>query len=388
MLWILVILSPVAFVSYILPITRRGRSLLSWRTWWEQMVAWSIIGIIAGFFLYLGFLMIAMINAFPESFTCRPGETGCGKGLGLMNNVVPYLIPLVLLLIAYRETKKTSAMFAGEIISATEKVTKGAVMAGAMVAGGAAISAIRARPEVARVEERFRKGLERAPVVGRMVGGPGAYEASKKKATEKEMKTLEGRDSDALREITNSRAMTINDRRRQAAAATILAKRNKLSGIELIETKAQDWQTYGADMGEIFDRRPDLIPLTIDPRTGNYRTQNDVNRALGRISPGELRRKIQPESLDDEGVVAGLSFEQVEEIGRRGSAAQKQALARLRQDAVRFRRVIDEWDRVITEAVNARAAGLDTEAERWEAESRRIEGTVHELYYNPNFQVP
>jgi len=352
------------------------------------MVAWSIIGIIAGFFLYLGFFMIAIINNNPSYFTCAPGDPRCGSGLGLMNNVVPYLIPLVLLWIAYRETKKTSAMFAGDIISATEKVTKGAVMAGAMVAGGAAISAIRARPEVARVEERFRKGLERAPVVGRMVGGPGAYEASKKKATEKEMKTLEGRDSDALREITNSRAMTINDRRRQAAAATILAKRNKLSGIELIETKAQDWQTYGADMGEIFDRRPDLIPLTIDPRTGNYRTQNDVNRALGRISPGELRRKIQPESLDDEGVVAGLSFEQVEEIGRRGSAAQKQALARLRQDAVRFRRVIDEWDRVITEAVNARAAGLDAEAERWEAESRRIEGTVHELYYNPNFQVP
>jgi hypothetical protein len=142
MLWILVILSPIAFVSYILPITRRGRSLLSWRTWWEQLVAWAIIGIIAAFFLYLGFTMIAMINANPREFVCLPGDKDCGSGgLGLMNNILPYLIPLVLLWIAYRETKKTTAMFAREIIEMPEKVAKGAVMAATIAAtSGAAIA--------------------------------------------------------------------------------------------------------------------------------------------------------------------------------------------------------------------------------------------------------
>jgi len=139
MLWILVILSPIAFVSYILPITRRGKSLLSWRTWWEQLIAWSIIGIIAAFFLYLGFTMIAMINANPRQFVCLPGDQNCGPGgLGLMNNILPYLIPLVLLWIAYRETKKTTAMFAREIIEMPEKVAKGAVMAAAIAATGGA----------------------------------------------------------------------------------------------------------------------------------------------------------------------------------------------------------------------------------------------------------
>jgi len=130
MLWILVILSPIAFVSYILPMTRRGQSLLNWRKWWEQLIAWSIIGIIAGFFLYLGFTMIVLINNNSSAFVTQPA---IGQ-LGLMNNILPYLIPLVLLWVAYKETKRTSAMFAGEIISTAEKIGKTAVTAAAMVA--------------------------------------------------------------------------------------------------------------------------------------------------------------------------------------------------------------------------------------------------------------
>jgi hypothetical protein len=143
MLWILVILSPIAFVSYILPVTRRGRTLLNWRTWWEQLIAWSIIGIVAAFFLYLGFTMIAMINANPNQFTCVPGDQNCGPGgLGLMNNILPYLIPLVLLWIAHKEKKRTSAWFAREIMEMPEKVAKGAVMAAAIAATGGAATAM------------------------------------------------------------------------------------------------------------------------------------------------------------------------------------------------------------------------------------------------------
>lgn len=136
MLWILVILSPIAFVSYILPITRRGRSLLSWREWWKQLIAWSIIGIIAAFFLYLGFTMISMINADPSTVVTYPNLSG----LGLMNNILPYLIPLVLLWIGYRETKRTSAMFAKEIVEAPERITR-AVTQAAITAGIAAATA-------------------------------------------------------------------------------------------------------------------------------------------------------------------------------------------------------------------------------------------------------
>lgn len=144
MLWILVIVSPIAFVSYILPMTKRGQSILNWRKWWEQLISWSIIGVIAGFFLYLGFTMIVLINAdianplHPWGTISHPDQSGWG----LMNNILPFLIPLVLLWVAYKETKRTSAMFAGEIISATEKIGKTAVTATAMIATAGAGMAV------------------------------------------------------------------------------------------------------------------------------------------------------------------------------------------------------------------------------------------------------
>ena len=134
MLWILVIMSPIAFVSYILPTTRRGGSLLSWRYWWGQLIAWSLIGIIAGFFLYLGFTMIAMINAAPGTFVSYPNLNWQGGEMGIMNNVIPYLIPLVLLWIAYREVKRTTALFATQIMDVPEKIGKKVASAAAMAA--------------------------------------------------------------------------------------------------------------------------------------------------------------------------------------------------------------------------------------------------------------
>ena len=150
MLWIIVILSPIAFLSYILPITRSGKSILNWKNWLEQLIEWCLVGVIAGFFVYLGFTMITMINANPYLFVTRFNGPG---GLGIVDNILPYLIPLILLAIGYKEAKKTSAMFAREMIDTTEKIGKAAVTATAMVAmtaatagAGAAVGAARGAP--------------------------------------------------------------------------------------------------------------------------------------------------------------------------------------------------------------------------------------------------
>ncbi|PJC28963.1 hypothetical protein CO053_01860, partial [Candidatus Shapirobacteria bacterium CG_4_9_14_0_2_um_filter_40_11] len=50
-IWILVILSPIAFVCRILPPGSGLRKV--WDMWWQQFIQWSIIGILAMFFLYL-----------------------------------------------------------------------------------------------------------------------------------------------------------------------------------------------------------------------------------------------------------------------------------------------------------------------------------------------
>jgi hypothetical protein len=313
MLWILVILSPIAFVSYILPITRRGQSLLSWRKWWEQLVAWAIIGIIAAFFLYLGFTMIAMINANPREFVCLPGDKDCGSGgLGLMNNILPYLIPLALLWIAYRETKRTSAMFAGEIISATEKLTKGAVTAATMATVG-----LIAAPALKGVEAGARKRLERVPVVGKALGGPGAYEAEQKKKTEIEKKKLEGRSADDLQKIVETQPITMADRHRRAAAMEILAEKRRLKND--YKKYLGEVKSYGGDTSEILKARPDWAPEV-------KKTPGEI---IEKMDPGEFRRKIQAEALESPEVFTNMDVKQLREIERRGTAAQKDAIRTL-----------------------------------------------------------
>ena len=57
MLWILVILAPIAFFSQILPegVTVKAilPSILHWNEWWKTLIQWSFLTIPLGFFLYL-----------------------------------------------------------------------------------------------------------------------------------------------------------------------------------------------------------------------------------------------------------------------------------------------------------------------------------------------
>ena len=47
-IWVLVILSPIAFACYIIPDTRKY-----WTQWWHHFFQWSFIGVTCGFFIYL-----------------------------------------------------------------------------------------------------------------------------------------------------------------------------------------------------------------------------------------------------------------------------------------------------------------------------------------------
>ena len=61
-LWILMILSPIAFLSKVFPQGRTTKmvfpDILHWDKWWEKLIQWTIIGIPIGFFLYLSNLIM------------------------------------------------------------------------------------------------------------------------------------------------------------------------------------------------------------------------------------------------------------------------------------------------------------------------------------------
>jgi hypothetical protein len=103
-LWILVILSPLAFLGYILPATSR-----IWKTWWNQFISWCFIGIGGAFFIYLAQLLSSEIN----NMVTRPG---LASGLGDATQILFLAIPVAFLAAGYFAVVSTSAMGANQLI--------------------------------------------------------------------------------------------------------------------------------------------------------------------------------------------------------------------------------------------------------------------------------
>ena len=119
-IWILVILSPIAFASYILPRTKA----MIWDRWWEQLIQWLFIGITLAFFLWLGMQFVALT---PDSIN-KPPATGQG---GDFDAILPYIASLLFLGLGFVIGISTSAMGASAVINITKRGMRG----GARLAG-------------------------------------------------------------------------------------------------------------------------------------------------------------------------------------------------------------------------------------------------------------
>ena len=115
-LWILVILSPLAFVCYVFPFTKKF-----WGMWWENFFQWCIIGIPGGFFLWLADQTLS--RSLPAA-----GNTN------IINPAV-YFVPGLLLIIGFMFALKASAMGASMAISALKKGGKATGMAALQLSG-------------------------------------------------------------------------------------------------------------------------------------------------------------------------------------------------------------------------------------------------------------
>ncbi|MBI4123092.1 MAG: hypothetical protein HY458_01870 [Parcubacteria group bacterium] len=102
-IWILVILSPIAFAAFILP---RTRGLFNW--WWNQFFQWSIIGIFAAFFLWLGDHIISLAARGEIAASVPSGGGVYGFVAGILNDTVPYSIALAMLLVGFFVALQTS----------------------------------------------------------------------------------------------------------------------------------------------------------------------------------------------------------------------------------------------------------------------------------------
>ncbi len=113
-LWILVILSPLAFIFAVFPAGQKF-----WTMWKDNFIQWCIIGIPGAFFLYLGEkLQTAMTGGSPQM--SRPAMIPLTGGSGFANimtamveettNLFTFFIPSAFLVMGFLFTLQTSAM--------------------------------------------------------------------------------------------------------------------------------------------------------------------------------------------------------------------------------------------------------------------------------------
>jgi len=164
MIWVLVIVSPIAFLSKVFPGAQQHvfRSILGWDEWWRQFIEWSMLGIVAGFFLYLAEQLIVLA---PGMFPAAPPDLAFGwltiPVVEFVNNLLPYGVVLAFLLIGFFTATSTSAMGAGAVVNFAK--TKGPALGKAALKGGLT-------PLRKEVLPRLEKGLRVKEAAGWTAG--------------------------------------------------------------------------------------------------------------------------------------------------------------------------------------------------------------------------
>ncbi|MBU4274347.1 hypothetical protein KKE19_00875 [Patescibacteria group bacterium] len=120
MLMILVIFSPIAFVCYIFPFTKQY-----FKMWWNNFLQWCIIGIPAGFTLYLASNSIKIMAA--------PSSSVDIGGVSLFQDFFEFLLPGCIMIIGFLFTLQSSAIGAAIGISVAKAVGRGSLKAGKAV---------------------------------------------------------------------------------------------------------------------------------------------------------------------------------------------------------------------------------------------------------------
>lgn len=99
-LWLLIIISPLAFFAYIFPASRKY-----FHQWWHHFINWSIIGIIPAFLLFLANQLVLSMKEIT-----LPGELS-----SFSTGFIMYLVPTALLLVGFHLGLRTSAIGADRI---------------------------------------------------------------------------------------------------------------------------------------------------------------------------------------------------------------------------------------------------------------------------------
>lgn len=306
MIWLLVILSPLAIASYVLPFTR---SLFKW--WWNQLVQWSFVGVIGAFFLYLSAQTLSLMG----KANLTPPAADTTWLTEIMNGILPATFAIAILMIGFFATIKSGAMFAGAAAGAVSSASKGLMgWVGGKAAGGAMSGArsFATKQYNKKGEETLRyRALKRIESSRFSPVAPGKWTGASKGAvideSEKLEKEMKGQGPETYRTLLEKTKKSSLNNPKKAAQAHLAIK--KLT--EMNELKEEDKSTVDRleklghkDVAKAARKK--LPTLVVDPHKSDLENQNTLNKVFDQTT-NEERPKVQPKTYNNvQAMVAAL----------------------------------------------------------------------------------
>jgi hypothetical protein len=319
MLWALIIVSPIAFICYILPGTKQVYDM-----WWKQFIQWCLVGVFGTFFIYLSDQMLYLIMS--GEFLREEKIAGI-EGWTMVNALMPYFVLVIFLFIGLA----VSLSFAPQGTNALFSLAQKGTTSGTAWATKKYFRTLGQVPAVSRATEGTRRRLENAAVINRIPGlKPGTLEKGKGKIIDQTTKELEKtpdtiQGNTDLKKIADQRPLTKDAHRQRAIALNILAKRKELE--DKHKSMLNQSQQHGLDVNAILKARPDFAShLTkTDPAT-NQQVPMTIKEAMTKQEPGEFWKNVQKEAFDNNNVVYEAALHpRLIELGRNAKQEIKKA---------------------------------------------------------------
>lgn len=296
-LWMLVIISPIAFVCFALPFAKKV-----WALWWNQFFQWCIIGIPAFFSIYITNKMIILL--------------GEGKLVGAATGEIAkegysfliYLVPLGFLVGGFFISLQTGAIGADLI---TQKAKQAGIFAGRKAGKGVKWAAkqtddrLKIRERIRKAEATIGKRMKKikiplVPTMGRaLTAGVSEKDSDEIKKTEKEMS---GKTLDAKEKIL--RGINKNER-----IGTLRASIKDKDINDLIETKAIRNREIKKTMKETIETNPSFFKDMKDafPKLAEE-IGNEMNKEINELR-GRGRDKAA-EAQEQRQKIGGIDFDE------------------------------------------------------------------------------
>lgn len=368
-LWLLIIISPLAFFAYIFPGSRNY-----FHQWWHHFIQWSIIGIIPAFLLFLA-------NSFIGS-GASVGGTGTAQlaGAGFTTEILIYFVPTILLLVGLYFALNTSAVGANIITGAFQEHVIGRVRKG--IRKGTELARKHGREsKFGRAWERTKgKIKERIPVIGGELG------AEWRREERKRYEEIKNNLSYYAPHEREKFARRWGERGRIALAEMKLEGGKKLTEKDLAYLEKGLKDNY-IKPKEITKIRPDLAGKVKEVIEGRKLSEEEKKEAIREVirkqSPKSLRENIAPEAINVKTATA-MTVEQIREFAKKGSPEKIEALANLiprdRNDTARIN-ILKKERNELKSAIGS--AKTPQELEKARENLRAFNQALREIARNP-----